>query len=328
MWFTFLGCNVRITSEFCDFFWESYIEMKGNEDMNKIGKFEKRFGKYAIHRLPLYLIIGYAFGYLITFVGQSDVAGFSIIDYINLNPYAILHGEVWRLFTWIIVPPSSFSIFTLIMLYFYYSIGTSLERVWGAFRFNLYIFSGMLFTVIGAFLLYFAIQAGVFGQYSNTAESFGSILSYYFSTYYVNLSIILAFAATFPEVQILLMMIFPIKIKWLGVAYGAMQVYTIISAIINGDFITVTVILVSLLNFMIFFFMIRKRSSVSLKQRKRSHDFHKKMQASSPNTPKHKCVVCGRTELDGENLVFRYCSKCNGNFEYCQDHIFTHEHVK
>ena len=43
---------------------------------------------------------------------------------------------------------------------------------------------------------------------------------------------------------------------------------------------------------------------------------------------RHKCAICGRTEKDAPELEFRYCSKCEGNYEYCQDHLFTHEHVK
>lgn len=28
------------------------------------------------------------------------------------------------------------------------------------------------------------------------------------------------------------------------------------------------------------------------------------------------------------NLDFRFCSKCDGNYEYCSDHLFTHQHVR
>lgn len=291
--------------------------------MNRISKFEKKFGKYAIHNLSFYLIICYAFGYAINFAGKSNILDVSIMSYLNLNPYAILHGEIWRLFTWILVPPSGFSIFTLIMLYFYYSIGKSLEQVWGAYRFNLYIFSGMFFTVLGSFLLYFSIQFGLFGNLSSvSSELIGVSLGNSFSTYYVNLSIILAFAATFPENQVLLMMIFPIKIKWIGIVYAVIQGYELII----GNVFTKVIIIASLLNFIIFFFISRKKMHISLKQRKRKNDFKRNVEQGNKG-PKHRCAVCGRTELDDDDLVFRYCSKCNGNYEYCQEHLFTHEHV-
>lgn len=50
-------------------------------------------------------------------------------------------------------------------------------------------------------------------------------------------------------------------------------------------------------------------------------------QHAKRGVPKHRCAVCGRTELDDENLTFRFCSKCAGNYEYCSDHLYTHIHV-
>ncbi len=79
----------------------------------------------------------------------------AMLGYLSLDPGLILHGQVWRIFTWILIPPSSLDIFTIIMLYFYYSIGSTLERTWGTFRYTLYIVSGLLFMIIGAFILYF-----------------------------------------------------------------------------------------------------------------------------------------------------------------------------
>ena len=113
---------------------------------NFLNKLERKIGKYAISNLSLYIILAYVIGYILTLTGS--------VEFISLNPYKILHGQIWRIITWIIVPPSALNIFTIIMLFFYYSLGTSLERTWGTFRYNVYIFSGILFTVIGAFLLF------------------------------------------------------------------------------------------------------------------------------------------------------------------------------
>ena len=114
-----------------------------------MSEFERKYGKYAIKNISLMLILCYAFGYIIKYV-NADFLG-----YLTLNPYKILHGQVWRLFTWIVAPPSTTNVFfVLIMLYFYYSIGTTLERTWGTYRLNVYLFSGMIFTILGAFLLY------------------------------------------------------------------------------------------------------------------------------------------------------------------------------
>ena len=117
--------------------------------MNNLGSnFERRFGKYAVKNISLVLIMCYAAGYLINLVNPS------FLFYLTLNPYAILRGQIWRLVTWIIVPPDTSNLFlVLLMLYFYYSIGTSLERTWGTYRYNVYLLSGMLFTIVGSFLM-------------------------------------------------------------------------------------------------------------------------------------------------------------------------------
>lgn len=108
--------------------------------MRFLNKLERKFGRYAIHNLSLYLIIGYVIGYVIELFYPS------MLNYLTLDPYAILHGQVWRLITWVLNPPSGLDIFTIIMLFFYYSLGTNLERTWGAFRYNVYIFGGILFS--------------------------------------------------------------------------------------------------------------------------------------------------------------------------------------
>ena len=221
--------------------------------MNWLNKLERKFGRYAVHNLTTYLIGTYIIGYAIRlFIPDMMI-------WLYLQPGAILHGQIWRIVSWILVPPQGSLLEIVIMLMLYYSLGTTLERTWGAFRYNVYIFSGILFTVLGAFVLYILYGSGA------------DFLGGYFSTYYINLSIFLAFAASYPDMELLLYFILPIKIKWMG--------------------------------------------------QTRPH-------MTYANGAKHRCAVCGRTELDDSSLEFRFCSKCNGNYEYCQDHLFTHQHVK
>ena len=111
-----------------------------------MSKFEKKFGKYAIHNLTMVLIMCYVAGYVIELMGSA--AGNNLLGFLTLDPYRILHGQIWRLVTWVIVPPDSLDIFTIIMMLFYYNLGTVLERNWGTYRYNVYIFSGMLFTIL------------------------------------------------------------------------------------------------------------------------------------------------------------------------------------
>ena len=106
----------------------------------------------------------------------------------------------------------------------YYSIGTNLERTWGTFYYNVYLFMGMIFTILGSFLIMGISYVPLFGL-SQTMDFYGTTQYFIyvarnFSTYFVNMSIFLGFAATFPEVQVLLMFIIPIKVKWMGIAYA------------------------------------------------------------------------------------------------------------
>lgn len=293
-----------------------------------MSKFEKKFGKYAVSNLSLILILCYAVGYVI------DLVNGSFLSWLSLDPYAILHGQVWRLFTWIIIPPSSLDPFTIIMLLFYYNIGTSLERTWGVYRYNVYILSGMLFTILGSFV--WMGSQYFFGESILSLADHSQLASRLFSTYYVNMSIFLAFAATFPNVQVLLMFIIPIKVKWLGFLYGALLVYDFLTAqdivlaagiVIETAVLTRIVIGSSLLNFLIFFVTSRSRIHMTPKQMKRRMEFKQDVRRNSKIT-RHKCAVCGQTEDDNPDLEFRFCSKCKGNYEYCQHHLFTHTHVQ
>ena len=290
--------------------------------MNFLNKMERKFGRYTISNLSLYLILCYGCGYLMNVINPA------FLSYLTLDTYRILHGQIWRIVTWILVPPDSLDIFTLVMLYFYYSIGTSLERTWGTFLYNVYMFLGMIFTVLGSFVamglayLVWGEAIAVMGE-----AQFLQMASYSFSTYYINMSIFLAFAATFPNVQVLLMFILPIKVKWLGIVYAVLLVYEFVNTWMVGK----VSIVASLLNFIVFFFMTRRglRMRISPRQVKRRHDFQKEVKKAKPmSVAKHKCAICGRTSEEYPDLEFRFCSKCNGNDEYCQEHLFTHTHVK
>lgn len=275
---------------------------------NWLDKMERRFGRYAIRNLTMYLLAGYAIGYLLSFTMPQ------LLTYFTLEPALILKGQVWRLLSWVIIPPNDNIIFVIFMMLLYYSLGNTLESYWGAFRYNVYIFSGILFTVIGAFIVN-GLIGGITG--------FGSL----YSTYYINMSIFLACASIMPDYQLLLYGIIPIKMKWLAI----LDVVLLVVDAVQGGLIIRIVIIASLLNFIIFFFCNRNLRGHSPKQAARRKKFQK--QISRPQNQyaggaKHRCAVCGRTELDNPTLEFRYCSKCNGNYEYCQDHLFTHEHVK
>lgn len=263
------------------------------------------------------MIVCYVIGYALMIVNPG------ILNWLSLEPAYILRGQVWRLVTWVLYPPSTSGVlwFSIAVLFFYYPIGTSLERTIGTFKYTLYILSGVIFTILGAFILYFLLGGNV-------------LVGNVFSTYYISLSTFLAYAMCYPDMQVLLMFIIPVKMKWMAIFYVVIVVYEMIQYIMAGAWYLVIPIVASLLNFIIFYFGTKDFSRYNPKEIHRRNEFRRamepqgRMKSGSGSVTKHKCAICGRTELDDPNLEFRFCSRCNGNYEYCQDHLFTHTHVK
>ena len=280
--------------------------------MKFIDKLERKFGRFGIPNLTIYMIVCYVIGYALMIVNPG------ILNWLSLEPAYILRGQVWRLVTWVLYPPSTSGVlwFAIAVLFFYYPIGTSLERTIGTFKYTLYILSGVIFTILGAFILYFLLVGNVF------------------STYYISLSTFLAYAMCYPDMQVLLMFIIPVKMKWMAIFYVVIVVYEMIQYVMAGAWYLVIPIVASLLNFIIFYFGTKDFSRYNPKEIHRRNEFRRamepqgRMKSGSGSVTKHKCAICGRTELDDPNLEFRFCSRCNGNYEYCQDHLFTHTHVK
>ena len=285
--------------------------------MKFIDKLERKLGRFGIPNLTIYMIICYVIGYALMIVNPG------ILNWLSLEPAYILRGQVWRLVTWVLYPPSTSGIlwFAIAVLFFYYPIGTSLERTIGTFKYTLYILSGVVFTILGAFILYFLLGGNV-------------LVGNVFSTYYISLSTFLAYAMCYPDMQVLLMFIIPVKMKWMAIFYVVIVVYEMIQYIMAGAWYLVIPIVASLLNFIIFYFGTKDFSRYNPKEVHRRNEFRRamepqgRMKSGSGSVTKHKCAICGRTELDDPNLEFRFCSRCNGNYEYCQDHLFTHTHVK
>ncbi len=275
--------------------------------MNRfLDQLERKIGRYAIPDLMRYICILYCAGLVISFINPQFY-----LTYLSLNPPMILRGQIWRLVTFLIQPPNTSIIFFIFTLYLYYMLGQTLERTWGVFRFNVYYFSGVLFTIIGAFIAYF-----VTGQV------------YLLDTYYINMSLFLAFAFIYPDVELLLMFLIPIKIKWLAYLDIAFFLYSFFI----GNLGTKIAIALAVLNFLLFFFGFM-RNRVDPRRIYRQKQWQKKTANASRSgparmVPKHRCTVCGRDSETYPDLEFRFCSRCNGNYEYCQDHLFNHEHVQ
>ncbi|MEY8391833.1 hypothetical protein D3Z36_13470 [Lachnospiraceae bacterium] len=277
--------------------------------MNFLNKMERKFGRFAIPNLTFWLIGAWVLGFIIQYTMPRAQ------NMLTLEPYLILQGQLWRLVSWILIPPAVNILFLIFFLSCYYFIGTSIEQAIGTFRYNVYLFGGLLFTILGALLLYvvYGITTGI------PVVGIGS----YFGTEYVTMSLFLAFAAIFPNVEFRLYFIIPFKAKWLGIVDAVWMIFSFIVSNWAGR----VAILASLLNFLIFFFCTRNYQRISPREIHRKQVYRQQMRQSQGVT-KHKCAICGRTEKDGEELEFRFCSRCEGNYEYCQDHLFTHQHIK
>ena len=161
---------------------------------------ERRFGRYfGIPKLMMILCIGMG----VTYVADYLLAAYniSLSYYLMFDREAIFHGQIWRLVTFVFVPPSSSPIFILFALYFYYMIGVGLENQWGKVKFNLYYLVGMLGSIIAALIT---------GYADNT---------------FLNLSLFFAYAALYPDEQVLLFLILPIKMKYLALVDAALYLY-------------------------------------------------------------------------------------------------------
>lgn len=282
-------------------------------------QYNKNSGKnFGISNLTALLIAGYAIGYILQIVSPN------LLPYLTLDPYQILQGQVWRLVTWLVIPPDSFDFFTLIMLYFYYRIGTLLENIWGTAKYSRYILGGIVLTIISSFLMlaYLKFVMGATGEFLAYYSALGALAA--FSTYYINLAIFMGYAATFPDMQVLLFFVIPLKVKVLGIIDLLLLVYTFIT----GAFFVKFAVGAALLNMGIF--LLTNKVAINPKQIIRRQKYNQEVKKAVKMAPahRHKCTICGVTDEFDSNMEFRFCSKCNGNYEYCSNHLFTHEHIK
>ena len=271
--------------------------------------------RFGIPNLMRVIVIGNVAVYVLMLLTQANDA--NALSFLTFNLNALLHGEVWRLVTFVFVPAYSSPFALLISLYFYYWIGSTLERQWGTAKFNLYYISGALLTVLGVVL-----ASLITGNPYLTAAGTG----------YVNLSMFFAFAFLFPDTTVLLFFILPVRMKWLAYLDGALFAFDIIKAIGAHNWAGVVLPIVALLNFAVFIWpevhYLKERAKYQNSRKTVQFRQAQQQQAKQAQQQgyRHKCGVCGRTDTDYPDLQFRYCSKCVGYHCFCQDHIFNHVH--
>ncbi len=272
----------------------------------KVDLFCYKHPRFGINNLMLYVVIGNAIVWLFSMMDSSG----TLVSLLSFSPAHILRGQVWRLFTFALIP-NSWGLLALIFFYFYYFIGKTLEDRWGTARFNIYFFTGILLTLIYGFILYFI--TGV---------------SYSITAYYIYLSMFFSFAALFPDLKVLLFFIIPVKMKWLAIVDAVIFIVDIVQLPFPVNLLPI----VAVLNFLIFcgdelFSYIRPRrrsqrkAAVNFKREVQRINYEKKTQSYT-----RRCEVCGRTDASHPELEFRYCSRCAGYHCFCIDHINAHQH--
>ena len=268
---------------------------------------------FGIPNLVKFIVIGNVLVYFLDMFSQG-YASYALMFY---TPW-ILQGEVWRIVTFIFVPTSGYNpsdmlsvLWFAMSLLFCYYIGNALERQWGTARFTVFYGLGVVLNIIVGFVM-------------------GST-----SMYYINMSMFFAFATLYPEMQVLLMGILPLKVKWLAWIEAALFAYDVFFSLASRQWVTAVLPLVALLNYFIFFWddlmgtLRRTGERAVYRTRPQTINFKKaQKQVREHKGYLHKCAVCGITDADDPNMEFRYCSKCNGYYCYCMKHINNHVHVQ
>lgn len=189
--------------------------------MTWIYKLERKWGKFAISNLMLYISTTTLFVY----VANLLIPSVHLYSLLALFPEEVLRGQIWRLVTYLFIPPNTSPIFLLITLYFYYIVGNWLESAWGSFKFNVYYLLGMVGTTVAA------------------------LITGYGTSFYLNMSLFFAYAMLWPDHEVLVFFVIPVKIKYLAYLDAAMFLW----GFVTGGWSARLAIVASLVNFFIFF---------------------------------------------------------------------------
>ena len=271
-----------------------------------IDRFCARHPRFGISNLMLYIVIAQAAVYVLDLFMNGMLTAY----WLPFHRELILHGQIWRLVSFVFIPSATSPFYLLMGCYFYYWIGQTLERTWGTAKFNLFYLCGVVLSVL----------MGMVVGYTEIS--------------YVNLSIFLIIATLYGDMQVLLFFVVPIKMKWMALIDVVLIVVDVLGYARAGLWIFALVPLASFVNYFIFTWPFWSYKLGIVKRQADPKVIHFKKvqrqavkQASGQAGYRHKCAVCGITDADHPDMEFRYCSKCDGYFCYCMDHINSHVHM-
>ncbi len=285
-----------------------------NNSNNFIDRFCAKHPRLGIPNLMMYIGIANVAIYLIDLFAMGR---FSLVNLLFFSRDAIFHGQIWRLISFVFVSQSGdFMVrgtgifFVAICAYFYYWIGSLLEREWGTTKFTLFYVGGVVLNIL-----------------------YGLITGYT-DMYFVNLSMFFAMATLYGDARVLLFFIIPVKMKWIAWIDAAFFALNVIASLITLDFVGAFLPIVAILNYLIFFWptfqffgaKMKRQADPKVIQFKKAAQARQKAQETKGYM--HKCAVCGITDLDDPDMDFRYCSQCDGYYCYCAKHINNHVHIR
>ena len=297
----------------------------------------------GIPNLMLYVVLGSAVVY---FIGLTN-GGSILYDLLCFDKTKILQGEIWRLFSYVFTfSLSSSPILAVIGMLCIYSIGRTIEHLWGTLRFNLFYLGGIILMDIFAMICCPVLPADP-AAVTEEAYYMAYYWQYYYSTkmvYFLDMTLLIAYATLYPDAQFMIFFIIPVKAWILGLLYlllNAIELFNLCYPTIYFPHCFFP--LIGFANYLLFFgkdvtnllpFAVRANIR---KSQKRPIVRTGTIQFSPASTDRtrtvkqtytHKCSVCGRTDTSNPELEFRYCSRCNGYHCYCQDHINDHTHIQ
>lgn len=253
---------------------------------------ERRFGRFAIQNVPTFVAGGMAIVFVLALVKPQ------FLGVLSLDIEAIKRGQVWRLVTYLFIPSSMSPIWMFFSVYWTWLVGRSLEQEWGPFRLNLYYLLGMIGTTLAAW-----ITGGAVG---NT---------------WLNLSMFFAFATLFPNYQITLFFVIPIKVKWLGLLSAAFLLWSAVT----GDWADRAAIGAAMINYLVFFAEhlvdLARRRNVEVRQRARRASMPAPPSAASTD---RVCAMCGAKQSEGADIRVCSCAKCQPSRSLCLEHARNH----
>lgn len=260
--------------------------------MSLLDRLEQKYARFIPENITMILLIGQVLSYVLVYTNPRFYQHFLLLG------GGLYRGEVWRVISFPFGPVSESLFFVIFAWYFFYMLGTALESRWGSFRYLVFLLIAYIGNILFAFLFpYFPVK--------NT---------------YMFTSLFLAFSHLYPNFQLLLFFIIPVKVKWLGLLAWAGLLFTVLFASIPDKIL----VLVSIANFFIFF------SSDIIYTGKVI--FKGLTGASVKNVSKgkalHICAVCGKNELDNPDMEIRYCNTCFPETCYCGEHIKSHQHKR